>query len=113
MMKHMKQQLAFCLVIALLLVFSGCDRKSNENDPLPPLSALSEYSEEQLNEILSDYTMFDIHEAWGMPETPENITLHRDIYPIPNCDKLLVIYYDWDDVDIKVSSVIFRSPINS
>lgn len=110
----MKKVVLMILAIALcLLVFSGCGKKSNRSDPLPPLSALSEYSEEQLNEILSDYTMFDIHTAWGMPETPENITLHCDIYPIPNCDKLLAIYYDWYDVDIKVSSVIFRSPINS
>ena len=110
----MKKVVLMILAIALcLLVFSGCDQKSNENDHLPPLSALSEYSEEQLNEILSDYTMFDIHAAWGMPETPENITLHCDMYPIPNCDKVLTIFYDWYDVDIKVSSVIFRLPINS
>lgn len=110
----MKKVVLMILAIALcLLVFSGCDQKSNRSDPLPPLSALSEYSEEQLNNLLIGYTMFDIHAAWGTPETPENITLHCDIYSIPNCDKLLAIYYELYDVDIKVRSVIFRSPINS
>lgn len=108
----MKRIVWMILAITLCLtIFSGCDQKSKENDPPPPLSTLSEYSEEQLNEILSDYTMFDIHAAWGTPETLENITLHCDIYPISNGDKLLAIFYDWYDVDIKVRSVIFRSPV--
>ena len=107
MKKIVKIVIYIILLTLCLTIFSSCNQKSNENNPPPPLSELSEYSEEQLNEILADYTMFDIREAWGNSETPENITLHCDIYTIQNCDKVLVIWYDYN---AKVSSVTFRSP---
>lgn len=106
----MKKVVLMILAIALcLLVFSGCNRKSNENDPLPPLSALSEYSEEQLNEILSDYTMYDIHAAWGAPERDDMLqTLHCDFYSIQDSDKRLVISISYGD-GMKVKSVSCQS----
>ena len=104
----MKRILLIILAITLCLpIFSSCKQESNEGNPPPPLSSLSEYSEEQLNEMLSAYTMYDIHAAWGAPERHNGandvtITLHMDMYNIPNTDKSIVI--DYND-DVKVNRV--------
>ena len=101
----MKKFMALILVIICLFVLASC---KNETNSPPPLDTLIEYSEEQLNELLVGYSMSDIRAAWGTPETPKNITLHCDIYPIQNSDKLLFIFYDGN---MKIKSVIFRSPV--
>ena len=57
--------------------------------------------------MLSAYTMYDIHAAWGTPERHNGAndvttTLHMDMYNIPNTDKSIVI--DYND-DVKVNRV--------
>ena len=106
----MKRILLIILAITICLpIFSSCKQESNEGNPPPPLSSLSEYSEEQLNEMLSAYTMYDIHAAWGAPERDDMLqTLHCDFYSIQDSDKRLVISISYGD-GMKVKSVSCQS----
>lgn len=69
------------IVLAVVLVLAICigawfygyyNHKSNDN--LPPLTAISEMSEADVNSLLSGYKIIQLKEVWGAPDDDKDGT---------------------------------------
>ena len=85
----MKKVLSIVLVLAMVLAFAGCGKKSIEN--IPSLETIMTMDEGDVNSILPGYTIDQLKEVWGAPNDNDmnaSMWYLNDMRLIVNCNWL-------------------------